>query len=42
MENGGTFHQMSFRYAVSEEMEKKGLKNYWEWIVKILIQCGLV
>ena len=38
-----TFREIVERaYAVSEEMEKKGLKNYWEWIVKILIQCGLV
>lgn len=27
--------------VIGREMEKKGLKNYWKWIMEILIQCGL-
>lgn len=28
-------------YLISKEMEKWGLKNYWEWVMKILVQSGL-
>ena len=37
-----TFQEiMKQAYVIGKEMEKLGLKSYWEWVMKILVQCGL-
>lgn len=37
-----TFREiMEHAYLIGREVEKRGLKNYWNWIMEILIQCGL-
>lgn len=43
----GIFIIVTFReimeqvHVICTEADKKGLKNYWEWVMEILIQCGL-
>lgn len=32
---------MEHAYLIGRKVEKRGLKNYWNWVMEILIQCGL-
>lgn len=37
-----TFREMMEQaYLIGKESEKQKLKNYWNWVMEILIQCGL-